>query len=524
MIDPSIALQVRQPQFDNPLEQAGKAMNLMAMRQQIQMAPLHQQALQQSLQMGSAELEEKQRDLAYRKAMDASLQKNTSVDANGLPTTDHAAVVKDIGAAGFGSKIQPYMAGVTQMQESLEKLKKSRSDNAEHEQDYFGGFASAWKASGYSEGALSSLLAQASRDGYGPHAQQFAQAYQQDPEKTKQLAEVAITQSPAQQKLISEAKTAQAHTDAATTARERLDAELPDIKAKGQISGAEAGAINMSPVDAKQRVDAVIDPAKYPDQNRRALAMYNNALTLKDKNAALDSVSREIGEMQRETNPDVLKARTDQAVATEKALSPLRVAQAVSTEVQKQVALAKVAPGGFDAILDPRARAAAQQTYEKDSKEYGEKLAAGQQLQAFVRAAQSGNKAAPGLIPIAELRTIVNRVNSQELRGVSTAAGSALDRLEGKWGSLTAGEPIPPAMLKDIATIAAEQVKVARQTYENKVQINNKTFGGKVTPIDLGGGPATVKMQAPGPGGAITDVPADQVEHYKGLGAKVVGQ
>ena len=42
----------------------------------------------------------------------------------------------------------------------------------------------------------------------------------------------------------------------------------------------------------------------------------------------------------------------------------------------------------------------------------------------LIQAAQSGNKAAPGLIPLAELRQYVNRVNQSELRNVQGAEKS----------------------------------------------------------------------------------------------------
>ncbi len=52
MIDPTIALNVKPPQVNDPLEQAGRAMNLLAARQQIQMAPLRMQVAQQELEQG----------------------------------------------------------------------------------------------------------------------------------------------------------------------------------------------------------------------------------------------------------------------------------------------------------------------------------------------------------------------------------------------------------------------------------------------------------------------------------------
>jgi hypothetical protein len=181
------------------------------------------------------------------------------------------------------------------------------------------------------------------------------------------------------------------------------------------------------------------------------------------------------------SNPAVREGKVAEALAVKRAVLPLEV----QGEVNKQLALARISPDAFAPVQDRASRQAAITNYEKDSKEYADKVGAAQQLQDFVAAAQSGNKAAPGLIPITAVRGLVNRVNRQELESVSGSAGSILDRIEGKIGSLKEGQPIPPDVLKDLSSIGKTMASAARRAYEYKVQVTNKTYGSKATPIDL---------------------------------------
>lgn len=288
------------------------------------------------------------------------------------------------------------------------------------------------------------------------------------------------------------------------------DAKLPGYEADSKIKAAEAAAMNMSPMDAKQKVDAVIDPAKYPEQNRRALAMYTNALTLKDKNDALQKVSAEVGELQKETNPGLLQSRTDQAVRTQKALLPGEITKAVAEanavipahvrgEVEKQIAIAKNSPDAFAGITDAFTRHAAETQYDKDSREYLGTVSESRRLKDLITAAQSGNKAAPGVIPTEELRGFVNRVNRQELERVSSGAGTGLDRISGFIKGYTEGQPIPAAILADTAKIADLNESAAKRKYNYNLEIVRQK-GAKVQPINpdavLGTSDAKLKAYA----------------------------
>ena len=176
-------------------------------------------------------------------------------------------------------------------------------------------------------------------------------------------------------------------------------------------------------------------------------------------------------------SPATTAQKIREAVGVESATAPIKVA----TEVAKQKALAASSPEMFAGITDPVSRRAAQTDYQKLTQDYYEKAQTGQQLKDFIAAAQSGNKAAPGLIPLSELRTVVNRVNRQELEAVS-GGGSTLDKVQGWFQGKTEGQPIPPDILAGIGQIADIESRNARSSYENKVGALGSTYGGGVRP------------------------------------------
>lgn len=239
-----------------------------------------------------------------------------------------------------------------------------------------------------------------------------------------------------------------------------------------------------------QFIDEQIPPGKsaaHAALNQSARSAYDSMLGAgaPPENAvkAVEPFATRAAEIDKETNPAILGARR---------------ASEIQTRVGTQQALAATAGPAFSNIADAAARGRAETAYQKDSEEYADKVGAARQLRDFVAAAQSGNKAAPGLVPISEVRQLVNRVNRQELQSVSSSAGSAWDRIQGKIGSLTEGQPIPPDILHDIGVISGVMENAARRTYTNKVAVTNNTFGSKAQPVTLPETPATAPM-APTP-------------------------
>jgi hypothetical protein len=132
-------------------------------------------------------------------------------------------------------------------------------------------------------------------------------------------------------------------------------------------------------------------------------------------------------------------------------------------------------------------RGRAETAYSKDTKDYTDKISTARGLQDLITQAQNGNMAAPALIPIDELRGFVNRVNAAELRSVGVNAGSVLDQVQGYIDGKLKGQPIPPALLRDMAAVSKGQEIVAKRTYLGRLAANKAAFGASPPPIDISG-------------------------------------
>ena len=102
-------------------------------------------------------------------------------------------------------------------------------------------------------------------------------------------------------------------------------------------------------------------------------------------------------------------------------------------------------------------------------------------LSDFVKAAQSGNKVAAEAIPLEGALSIttaqgVHRINRNEIDQVA-GAGSLFDRIMGRVGKWTAGQPIPADVEKDFSDLAAILKKGAYQTYKDAHTSAVKRYG-----------------------------------------------
>jgi hypothetical protein len=157
---------------------------------------------------------------------------------------------------------------------------------------------------------------------------------------------------------------------------------------------------------------------------------------------------------------------------------------------------------GVFAGMAPQERTRAETAYSKDTKDYTDSVASARGVQNLIAEAQGGNKAAPGLIPIAELRQYVNRINATELKAVGTGAGSALDQIQGWLQGKTEGQPIPPEILQATMAVSQAQEKLSYQKYLARLATNKVTYGVQPPPIDVSG------IYGPAPGGAQPAAPA----------------
>lgn len=205
------------------------------------------------------------------------------------------------------------------------------------------------------------------------------------------------------------------------------------------------------------------------------------------------------------------------------AVSAAEVPSRISAAVQTEIAKSRLAPGAVAGIMDPVLQRQAITEANKANDEYQGKVGDAQRLQQFVDASRSGNQAASAMIPIAEVREIVNRVNSQELQ--AAGGGVSMWRKVSNWAATAAEGKPTDATLSDIEQLGKMMQGAADRTRRGKLQGINTNMGAKfpleapeVPAAAAGGG--TVNMKAPD--GTVRPVPAAQVDHYKKLGATVV--
>jgi hypothetical protein len=180
--------------------------------------------------------------------------------------------------------------------------------------------------------------------------------------------------------------------------------------------------------------------------------------------------------------PAGMKAAQAVEVETAAKKAQAEVPARIAGEVGAAKAKAALSGGAFANIIDEVQRNRQIAENDKNTQAYTDKLNASQQLVSTIDAAQKGNKAAPGLVAIQELRGFLNRLNATELKSVSSAAGSIADRVQGKISGLTAGEPIPANVLQDMKALAVIQQQAAKRAYDAGLQ-RLKTNGVDITKI-----------------------------------------
>jgi hypothetical protein len=199
--------------------------------------------------------------------------------------------------------------------------------------------------------------------------------------------------------------------------------------------------------------------------------------------------------------------------------------KALQLETGQKIAAAQAAfanvPAGLKGVA-PHLVAPAAAAAEKAGNEYGDAVAAANDMKTFVDLAKAGNKVAYAYSPTEGVLTLntargVKRVNMAEISSYG-GAGAAADRVMGFLGKQASGASIPNNVLNDMESLHQSIAGNAKRTYANKLKNTNQTYGSSFQPVDMGGG--TVKMKAPN--GQTKDVSPDEVEHYKKMGATVV--
>lgn len=127
--------------------------------------------------------------------------------------------------------------------------------------------------------------------------------------------------------------------------------------------------------------------------------------------------------------------------------------------------------------------------FEKAGTEYATASGAADAMQTVIDLAQKGNKEANSNLPLVGVETLnalngIKRINGAEIAQYGNA-GSLLDKIQGKIGSLTVGKPIPQDVLDDIRELHTTIAQQAGTTYQRKVQVTNQTYGSKFQPVQF---------------------------------------
>jgi len=289
-VNPNIILAGQQPQ-SNPLDALARVMLIKTTQGQ-------QQLQQQQIQEGALRLQQtKALNDAYRSAL--------VVNPDGSNDIDTSRLTQSLAASGVaGSAIPSVLKGVTDYKKGLADLQDTQAKVAAAHADNGGALGSAVKAAGYDPNLFLALtqhgINQGAIDPKGatPYVQAVTQALQQDPsgarakQLVEQLADTWIAQSPAQQKLITEATSAQGAAQRGRAAvgelalnQEKQTAARTDrahLEAVGRLSAnppadqaGYAQFVQQQAPDVQQRLLATVpaaqyDPAKSPGMLNQA--------------------------------------------------------------------------------------------------------------------------------------------------------------------------------------------------------------------------------------------------------------
>lgn len=304
-----------------------------------------------------------------------------------------------------------------------------------------------------------------------------------------------------------QAETGKTEAETAKTA-----AETPGVEAASEMTGIQRdlmkAATSGDTASAESLIDQRIPIGEFPESaayNAQAHAAYRAALAsgsktpLEDARKAVEDIAKNTDEIRKQKAE--IPGKVAESAAVEKATSPLKVNQAVQTEIQK----AKLAPGAVSGILNPTLQNKVIGDWTKAGEEYQGKVGDAQRLHDYIDAVRSGNQNAAALLPIAEVRALVNRVNSQELN----AAGGGVSWARNLQNWLDKGVEGKPsdATLNEMSEVADKTLDAAKRVWTGKVT-NLNTLGAKF-PTE----PPELPPSHSAPSVAAIPTPATQAEY-----------
>lgn len=479
-INPNIALQVQPPA---PIAPPPSPLDSLAKVLQIKNAMAQQPLIDASVQRAGLENQQLGQQIGATNALNDAYKSAVTVGADGTPSIDKSAITNTLATKGFGSQIPTVMEHLTKYETDLTDLQKKKNEIELGERNAVGSAALAAKSANYDPEVFANTLDLAAAHGY-KEAAQIKQAILADPTKAKLFIDQAIANSPDAAKLLNEQTATATGAKQATTAATRLELETPELQAKGALAQAKANLAK----DPSSFV-AQVDSLKLPDATAQRLksqlsflvsrGQVDEALKVLDqgaqdanapgKAAAVEAATAPIrtqAEIDKETNPRVLAARTQQAVTTAKALRE-----------GDNPALAGVPPAAV---------ASATSAATKLDLDYAKAKASADSIETVLKLAGAGNKAAganASLVGVGAVNAVngIKRINSAEIAQYGTA-GSLLDKIQGKLQDWTEGQPIPKDVLNDMRALHTALRQSSYQQYTDGLNSINQRYGAKFGP------------------------------------------
>ncbi len=489
MVDPNIALQFRSPQVEqvSPLQSIGA---LMALRGQMAEIPLRLAQAEHARQQAAQEAivtEQKQRQLQD----EGTLKELMSDPVNG-PKIASGDLSPLNGKVNYD-----FQQGIAKNVEEIHKNAALASkDDLANKSTALNALAEGIQGLGEDPAQINANLTAFKSN---PANQLLFKNAGIDPSTIPTLSDAAdlrkweagvgVAQAVTNKALaLKESKAKEAETEA-NTAKTVAETERQNL-----LNQALRDSANYNPAaGGVHPIDKILDPVKYPQENASYRAAFDTAMRQPpDQNGrrpAIDTILEQASAHAASLSPALIANKAATAKAEETARSPI---------IQNRELT--VASANRKANEDLTARG----EYERSLMGLNSAVSDAERIHNLISAAQGGNKAAPGVIPIAELRTFITRPNIAELRAVG-GAGDWADKVEGFVKGATEGQPIPPDVLHAMDELSNLAVKQAEQKHSGEVTSINTARSEHLKPLKA----ADLGYTAPGAG---VPTPATQAE------------
>ena len=479
-------------QGTNPWEGEQEAAAAKNAQAEAAMAPQRQALLQQEVQKGQLANQLAQQNLRDMAVIRSSLARNGGDFDKALSDPDVLQNVNPNTVLGIQKVHADTSKLAADAKDALARAGESNAKTQDAENAYLGGLARRIRQNGYDPAVTDAALLHAEQVGgpiYSKAIEQLRQQIKQNPEGIKGIIDQVYESTGTGEK--DRAAASKQADEAAAAAKNKADAEHQQMINDAMRGATTAIMSGQHPIDAML---GKLDPETaaalkiaYDQARQSDLAAGDMKMT--NANAVLEKAAARVAELSAATRQN----KVNTAVAVKRGTLPLEVAQAVQTEIQK----AHLA-GGIGQIIDPMQRNEASRALDAADKEALDKIAAADSLKNTVNMSLAGNKVAPNLETIEELRSIVNRVNGAELRSVGSS-GDAYDRVKGFLGKWTAGQPIPDNIQKDFLAVAEGQQQVAQAKHQAAYGTVAARFGVKnLQAPDIAGIYSQARGNAPG--------------------------